>query len=321
MITNSIIAYGDRLGAQMGTFVSLVYLANENKTDLCFYKELKDFRRGFCIQKSFNLPRYTEEGVRIRFLRRLFLPIPELYCVQFKGKPKSVDNWIRIYKDDKMAKWDRLFHKCITRIFYRDFVIINGKNGIHCDNSLFRLDPKKNYDIRSGFGIYQGWKKYEKDIKKLFVFKRKITKQGDKIYKNIKSEKQTVSIHFRKGDYLILSSLNLTNDYYRQALSYFNKNDYKLIVFSDDIDSCINTGLFDEYEVYYMKPHDPGVDMYLMSLCDNNIIANSSFSFWGAFLNKNENKKVVCPHDYIGSSDQANLYINGNWYPDEWIAL
>ncbi len=304
----------------MGTVASLVCLAKKNKTDLCFYKELKDFRRGFCVQKTFSIPKYIGE-TRIRFLRRLFLPIPEIYCMQFKMKPKSVDNWIRIYKDERMAKWDRFFYKCITRIFYRDFIVINGKNGIHYDNSLLNLDPMKNFDIHSGFASYQELKNYENDIKKLFNFKEKIVKQGDKIYKGIKTEKQTVSIHFRKGDYLILSSLNLTNEYYKQALAYFDKNAYKLIIFSNDIDSCINTGLFDEYEVHYMEPHDAGLDMYIMSLCDNNIIANSCFSFWGALLNKNVNKKVICPHDYIGKSDTENSYINGKWYPDEWIAL
>ena len=305
----------------MGTFASLVFLASENKTDLCFYKELKDFRRGFCIQKTFDLPDSTGAGTRIRFLRRLYLPIPELYTLQFKRKPKSVDNWIRIYKDERMAKWDSLFHKYIILSCYRDFEVVYGKNGVCCDGSLLQLNPEKNYDIRSGFGLYQGWKKYRSDIKKLFVFKSNIKKTGDEIYRTVKSEKATVSVHFRKGDYLMLSSLNLTNEYYRKALLHFDKHEYKLIIFSDDIDACKNTGLFDEYDVHYMEQHDAGVDMYIMSLCDNNIIANSSFSFWGAFLNTNENKKVVCPHDFIGKSDTDNAYINGNWYPDEWIAI
>ena len=70
-----------------------------------------------------------------------------------------------------------------------------------------------------------------------------------------------------------------------------------------------------------MDVHSAGIDMYVMSLCDNNIIANSSFSFWGAFLNKNKEKKVICPHDFIGQQCTDYVYMNGNWYPDNWIAL
>ena len=71
----------------------------------------------------------------------------------------------------------------------------------------------------------------------------------------------------------------------------------------------------------FMSPDDAGVDMYLMTLCDGNIIANSTFSFWGAFLNRHENKKVVCPHDFIGENVKEYLYINGNYYPESWIAI
>lgn len=205
--------------------------------------------------------------------------------------------------------------------FYPDFKIVKGKNGVHCDPELLHLNPKKNYDIQSGFGSYQDWKKYEDVVLDLFRFKNEIVQEGNATYKEIKSDKPTVSVHFRKGDYLILSSLNLTLDYYKNALSYFDKDKYKLVIFSDDIESCKNTGIFDGYEVHYMDAHSAGVDMYIMSLCDNNIIANSSFSFWGAFLNKNKEKKVVCPHDFIGQQCTDYTYMNGNWYPENWIAL
>jgi len=58
-----------------------------------------------------------------------------------------------------------------------------------------------------------------------------------------------------------------------------------------------------------------------MTLCDHNIVANSSFSWWGAYLNNSSEKIVVCPEDYIGPSDKKGQFINKNYYPKDWIAL
>ncbi len=62
MITNSIIAYGDQLGAQMSTLAELVYIAKENNQDLCFHNEYKNFRRSYCILKNFDIPTRMSTG-------------------------------------------------------------------------------------------------------------------------------------------------------------------------------------------------------------------------------------------------------------------
>lgn len=321
MITNSIISYGDQLGAQMSTLSELIYLANENHTDLVFYNELRSFRRAYLWLKCFNTSKQLSGGGIVKYIRRLYLPIPELYCIQFKRKPKSVANYKRIYKDKVHNKLDLYFREFICKVFYADFKKMYYKNDVHCNPELLKLDSSKKYDIRSGFGTYQDWKKYENEVKQFYTFNDSITEKAESLYRQIDTKKQTVSVHFRKGDYLILSSLNLTLDYYKKALSYFDKDKYALVIFSDDIESCKNCGIFEGYDVVYQESHPAAVDMKLMSLCDNNIVANSSFSFWGAFLNQNEDKKVICPHDFIGPSSPDNLYINGNWYPENWIAL
>lgn len=322
MITNSIIAWGDQLGAQMTTFAALYFIAEETGSDLCFYKEFKEFRRGFAILNNFDIPSTTGTGNKICFKRRLWIPLPELYCLQFKGKYRSVANYKRIYKDKIKNSLDLWFYRFVTMLFYPDFKKLYGKNGVNCDKKILELiQPNKNFDIKSGYGTYQDWKKYNYDILNFFSFKKEIRETAECIYNKLNVSKETVSIHFRKGDYLLLSSLNLGLDYYQKALQFFDNKRYSLVIFSDDIDACKDTGIFDNYEVVYMNPNSAGVDMCVMSLCKNNIIANSSYSFWGAFLNRNIHKRVVCPKDFIGKSAPEYLYINGNYYPEEWTAL
>jgi hypothetical protein len=130
-----------------------------------------------------------------------------------------------------------------------------------------------------------------------------------------------ISLHVRRGDYLQLSSLNLNLEYYKEALDIFiSKYQYfKLLIFSDDINWCKQVFLADN--VFFSENNSNYVDMCMMTLCDDNIIANSSFSWWGAYLNKNPNKIVICPEDYIGNSDIHHQFINKNYYPTNWISL
>lgn len=94
---------------------------------------------------------------------------------------------------------------------------------------------------------------------------------------------------------------------------------FKIVVFSDDISWC-KDNIISEH-IYFSENNSNHVDMCMMTMCDHNIIANSSFSFWGAYLNQHQNKIVICPKMYIGLSDQIHQFINYNWYLKEWISL
>ena len=143
----------------------------------------------------------------------------------------------------------------------------------------------------------------------------------DKFLIDIIKNNNSVSIHFRLTDYLVMSSLNLKRDYYINALKFFKKNDF-FVIFSDDINAVKQMNLFSEYKhVFYVENKSVACDLYYMSLCKNNIIANSSFSFWGGVLNKNNKKVVVCPYRFIGNSAKEAMYMNGNYYPDSWKTI
>lgn len=125
-----------------------------------------------------------------------------------------------------------------------------------------------------------------------------------------------ISIHVRRGDYLKVShvhnNLSLT-DYYETAIKLANNN--KFIIFSDDIDFCKTYfSRFTDKEFHYMERTTELQDLYAMTLCKGNIIANSSFSWWGAYLNKNSTMTIM-PRAWFTNDciDSKDLYVNG-WY-------
>jgi len=324
MITDSTIGLGDRLGAQLSKIAQLMYICRENGQKLVFWNELRNFRRGFCFLDAFNID-------NIEYIER---------AGNIKGKIlKFCNNKINKNNDDWLLLMNRmtknLFYRCLYKFIYkwicwdyRDFQNIKTlKDDVHTNSSLLNLDGRYNYDINHGFGTYQDWKKYEQYVKDSIHFKNEIKQEGQLIFNTIANpNKKKIAIHLRKTDYLIVPVfVNLNDSYYRKAVSYFEPDECQFIVFSDDIEACKKTDFFKElikkYEIVFMSQHSANVDMYIMTLCDGNIIANSTFSFWGAFLNKNKNKKVICPHDFICRNVKELSYINGNYYPDDWIAI
>lgn len=132
----------------------------------------------------------------------------------------------------------------------------------------------------------------------------------------------SVMLNIRRADFLN-NDFHGTygKDYILKGINKLKSNfsDLKFFIFSDDIEWCKNN-ILGEY-VHYIENTSMFEDMCLMSLCDHNIIANSSFSWWASYLNETQNKMVVCPQDYIGSSSPSHQFMNGNYYPSDWIAL
>lgn len=111
-----------------------------------------------------------------------------------------------------------------------------------------------------------------------------------------------ISLHIRRGDYLSVNSNSkifaiCTIDYYQKAIDYFNLKFTNPVfyIFSDDIEWAKNNFKKSNFKIVDINSNNPQADLYLMSLCKHNIIANSSFSWWGAWLNPNKEKTVIYP--------------------------
>jgi hypothetical protein len=128
---------------------------------------------------------------------------------------------------------------------------------------------------------------------------------------------KSVSLHVRRTDYVTSNGYHpvQTLEYYSKGLEIIGNYD-QLLVFSDDINWCKENLKYDN--ILFIENQDNIEDLWLMSLCDHNIIANSSFSWWGAWLNQNQNKIVITPNNWFGP--QANLN-ELNMIPDNWIKI
>lgn len=128
-----------------------------------------------------------------------------------------------------------------------------------------------------------------------------------------------VSIHVRRGDYVGQEQYHplTTKEYYQRAVETLGA-DKTYLVFSDNLNMCYDLLDFIP-NVLYAQAGDDWTEFYTMSLCGDNIIANSSFSWWAAYLNSNPNKKVIAPKKWFGPA-YANLNTR-DLIPNNWITL
>lgn len=147
-----------------------------------------------------------------------------------------------------------------------------------------------------------------------FEFKGVLSEKNQEYMKKIVSS-CSVGIHIRRGDYVTLGCLLATDDYYMKAVEIMKKkvNNPKFFVFSNDHPYCrqLFEGKIDYEIVEGNEGKDSFRDMQLMSNCKHNIIANSTFSFWGAYLNRNPNKIVIAPN--IGVAENGVPFVCPKW--------
>lgn len=147
----------------------------------------------------------------------------------------------------------------------------------------------------------------------------------------------SVSLHIRRGDYTTAQFNSffgtVPESYYQQAISTLKAkiSKPKFFVFSDDIPWCrSNLRIGDEAMfVDWNKGKESYKDLVMMSYCRHNIIANSSFSWWGAWLNQNQNKIVIAPKKWFGQEYYtgnvgvypSRLYNTDDLIPSRWTKL
>lgn len=170
------------------------------------------------------------------------------------------------------------------------------------------------------------FKQIENIIRKSFIFKD-IDKRNLYIAEEIRSY-NSVSLHIRRGDYLgnsIYSGV-CTEEYYSKAIDEIITNcsltdNIKFYIFSDDkiyANQFIKKVKYPSVLIEHNKGIDSYKDMFLMSQCRHNIIANSSFSWWGAWLNNNPDKIVIAPKHWF---NVKNVDLYKDIVPENWTKI
>jgi len=211
-----------------------------------------------------------------------------------------------------------LFSKIKRRIF--------GVKSSHYIHEKFEYDPKI-WKMEEGYldGYWQS-EKFFLDCKEQvvgdFLFKGELGEKNRKV-KALAEAENSVSLHVRRGDYIANPKINkkhgniCNNHYYKQGIEHMERVLAKplFIIFSDDMDWVIkNLKLKNGIYVDWNTKDQSYKDMWLMSCCKNNIIANSSFSWWGAYLNRNPDKVVIAPNRWFNDRTiNTNDVVPENW--------
>lgn len=201
-------------------------------------------------------------------------------------------------------------------------VFVNQK-----ENSFKKFISKIYSKISGNYSFFQSelyFKNIEDIIRKEFTLKDPLSPTAQIYADQIKQAQDTVSIHIRRGDYVSNSSANKHHgtcdiNYYERAISKIKESieSPTFFIFSDDIE-WVKENLKIENAIYVSNPNLAECEeLILMSCCKNNIIANSTFSWWAAWLNPNLNKVVIAPQKWLNTdiSKQPDII------PSTWIKI
>jgi hypothetical protein len=198
-----------------------------------------------------------------------------------------------------------------TGILKTDYVV--AEKGFEFDSSVLSSSREVDYTLHGFFQTEKYFKHCARELREQFSFKNHIVEECNDIIEECFDN--PIALHIRRGDFLINSGnhYNQSLDYYEKALSKFDSK-RQVVIFSDDPQWCVEQKLFESDRFIVSSGNDPYVDLYLMTQCSDFIIANSTFSWWGAWLA--DKGRVIAPKKWFGPN---NSHLNTkDLYPEHW---
>ena len=258
------------------------------------------------------------------FLKRYFYPKHDfgLYLFRLKEYNASHKSTSGIYREfigiltryrklkilyqsiQKLLFFNKLFPILITQNNFSESLFANN-------NSIIISDYFQKYDI---------FEQYADLLRDDMRYTYPLTKDNQEYLKEINSYK-TASVHIRRGDYLsaeqaLQTFSQVSKNYYKSAIEYIQKksNINKLVIFSNDLE-WVKANLKFEIDCLYIENDGPDSQhQFLMTNCNHHVIANSTYSWWGAWLNPSKDKIVCVPKKWFNAIEKQNdIYIPNGW--------
>lgn len=230
-------------------------------------------------------------------------------------KYKIKTRWICLASPQKNNAFGRMLARIKRRLqiglFYK---MVSEDPGSYYRYSPVRCSAKRNMYVQGYWQNYRYFCKYEKEIKEQF----KLQDMYDKVRPICDglASRDTVAVHVRLGDYR--KQDRIKKEYYHEAILHIQKLiiDPDIYIFCEEKDLKLACRMFDGYDVKYIPKEYPGltdVEIFeLMRSCRFQIISNSTYSWWAAWLNDYKGKRIVAP--LIDRLDRG-------YYPPEWILI
>lgn len=240
---------------------------------------------------------------------------------------------LETFRSDDLLNFSWLISKILILMKIKSAAFYKaGKDITIIKEKRFSFDPRV-LEARGNIYIDGYWQseKYFLAIRDVLLQELTIKYESDEETRELTVKIQntgSVSIHIRRGDYVnnpVTGNYHgiCSLEYYLNAVSKITQKikDCHFYLFSDDI-SWVKENLKLDYPVTTVSYNDDSrsyKDLLLMSLCKHNIIANSSFSWWGAWLNRNPDKIVIAPRRWFANDDRNNQ--TKDLIPDKWIRI
>jgi hypothetical protein len=314
-----VIRVGGGLGNQMFQYV--------------FYKYLKQSGINASLDISFFST--VNENSHIKYKLDYF-KLDDLNTVSFESCIEMIDfaeysNLIAVLNSDLEIKFKvRGIVRKIIRSIFKVAKIPFKVKGTHYieweEHDLHKIfNRRDNLYVQGYFQKYKYADSIRDDILSDFSFNFDLSDYMKSILEDIENN-YSISMHIRRGDYLGKKEFTIcTMQYYLNAIEYLKSINLngKYYLFSDDIKwAKDNFSFLEDYLVVdtSLEKFSDLCDLYLMTKTKNNIIANSTFSWWGAWLNTNPNKIVIAPDKWLGGKLSDRVHIDEICPPD-WIRV
>jgi hypothetical protein len=242
--------------------------------------------------------------------------VPRIFDFNVKLNIAQKEELNNIFKIKNINNTKSLIYK--GKIFYEK--LFNNKYFFEKNREFIDINKILNYDYFDGY--WQSWKYFlgiEEILRKEISIKIKLNEDIINTKEKIANE-NSVFIGIRRGDYL--SSKKMKNHYGETDLNYYKKAiDYiknkvknpKFYIFSNEIEWIKRNVDIDGEVIYRDNYVSDSQELYLMSKCKHSIIGNSTFHWWGAWLNNNKGKIVIAPKRWFADNSPIEII------PDKWI--